>query len=124
MLWEVVFNPEEEFVHLTIEGSHQLEDIREMCVELFSVAKVEETWRLLIDTRASTAQLSTLDIYKMPKLFQSLGLRRNSRVALLFSGASVQKTTFSFVRTVSRNQGFNIALFTEAEEAIRWLQVG
>jgi hypothetical protein len=120
--WEVTHHPEERFIRLVIEGPHRFCDVREMCVELFAVAKIQENWSLLIDTRASVAQLSILDVYRMPKLFMSLGLQRDSRVALLFSGASPEKRTFSFVGTVSKNQGFNVNLFCDHDEAVDWLR--
>ncbi len=122
MPWTVTPHPEEKCICLEIEGPHRFPDVREMCLELFAVAKVEENWSLLIDTRASVAKLSILDVYRMPKLFKSLGLQRDSRVALLFSDASPERRTFSFVGTVSRNQGFNVNLFRDRDEAVDWLQ--
>ncbi len=123
MPWEVLSQQEEGLVHLIIEGSHKLRDVQEMCVELFSVAKMSDTWNLLIDTRASVASFSTVDVYRMPRVFKRLGLRHDSRVALLYPSASLQAETFSFLRTVSRNQGFNISLFNDFDDAVRWLRM-
>ena len=66
-------------------------------------------------------EISTVDIYNLPKVLEGLGDSRKSRTAIVISPHSDSKKDFSFFETASLNQGFQVKLFFDVEKATEWL---
>ena len=60
----------------------------------------------------------TIDIYNMPQTAKEAGVGARHRRALV---VSEQSSDFHFLETVFLNQGHNVKMFTDIEEAMIWL---
>jgi hypothetical protein len=67
--------------------------------------------------------LSTMEIYDLPKIIQEIASDLETQM-YRFKRALVNSEgidDFAFYETVSRNQGQNVTLFRDVDEARRWL---
>ena len=74
--------------------------------------------RFLNDYRTAYIDLSTLDVFGLPKLIESMGTDPTSRHAIVVKGMS---PILRFFETVTRNRGENVRIFTGMDQARAWL---
>ena len=92
-----------------------------MCSDAIATAAKLGITDYLVDFRGMTPDLSVTTIYELPRILEKLGDTRESRTAMVVSPESEKKEDFSFFETVSLNQGFQVKLFTDLQEATQWL---
>ena len=124
MGWNIGVSEGEKIVHAVISGEVTMEHARQMASEGLEMAGRHGVSRFLADVRAVNSQISTVQIYLLPKVLEVLGLARDSRVALVTAKDPEQENDFRFCQTVAGNQGFAIGLFYEPDQARQWLLDG
>jgi hypothetical protein len=124
MGWTIGVSDGEGFARAVILGEVTLGNVRQVASEGLAIAMKHGMRRFLVDLRAMTSHVSTLQIYLMPKVLEVLGLGRDSRVALIIPSDPKRKDSFRFYQTVSANRGFTIGLFHEPDAARQWLTAG
>ena len=72
---------------------------------------------VLVDARALTGNLTTMEIFDMGARLESLGWLRSQRFAIVVSPEHADP----FAETVAVNRGFILRLFTDYQEAEAWL---
>ena len=75
--------------------------------------------RMLMDHREATLHLSTVDIFDRPKIASKIGVPYGSKIAIVYS---IGENEYQFVETVGRNGGFDVKVFTDIGEGIKWLK--
>ncbi len=73
---------------------------------------------ILMDNRDAELQFGTMDIYDCPKEYQKLANGRQAHVALVFK--EIRQDT-RFYETVCANMGYQVAVFTDYDQAVAWL---
>jgi len=68
--------------------------------------------------RLASLSKGAIDIYNMPKAARSAGIESRCKRALV---VREQSTDFHFLETVFLNQGHNVKMFTDINEAMHWL---
>jgi hypothetical protein len=124
MDWNIGVSEGEGVVHAVISGDITMDHVRQMAAEGLALSVRHGVSKFLVDVRAVTPRVSTVQIYLLPKMLESLGLGRHSRVALVIAQDSDEESDYRFYRTVSQNQGFVVSLFPEPEQAWQWLLNG
>ena len=62
-----------------------------------------------------------MDIYGVPSQWEALGANRNNKLALVVPKGGRMWEDADFYATTCRNQGWQVALFSQRKEAIDWL---
>ncbi|RPI00905.1 MAG: hypothetical protein EHM64_16510 [Ignavibacteriae bacterium] len=76
--------------------------------------------KVLIDHgNLDTVTGSVLDIYERPKIFNIIGAILGIRIAEVIKPEHLEH--FKFLETVCVNQGFQLQIFIERDQAIQWL---
>lgn len=76
--------------------------------------------KALIDhSNIDTVSGTIVDVYERPKQFQELGVARGLKIAEVVK--SEHKEFFRFLETVSVNDGFGFAMFSDRQSALEWL---
>ena len=98
------------------------ETFRSTTIEAFGLAKAHSTNLFLVDSSEGEGGGSLIDLYRLPDLYQELGLARGSKgaVVLPVADAKAEEDT-RFYETVCRNRGWNVKAFTDRQAAIDWL---
>jgi hypothetical protein len=121
MGWTIAVSEGEGIVHAVASGAVTMDTVRRIISEGMDLAVKHDANRFVADLRAVTSHVSTVQIYLLPRLLESLGLRRDSRVALVIGPDARQESDYRFYQTVSENQGYMIGLFHDLDAARQWL---
>jgi hypothetical protein len=127
MTYEVIYDPEEDYVHGRIEGQVDLALAHEYVKEIIRQLRAHHCLRFLNDMRQAWDKLSTVDIYNLPAWIEEAGMDRSCKRALLVAR---DFDDYQFYETVSRNHGQLVevfadpgqtAIFRDIAEARAWL---
>jgi hypothetical protein len=117
------YDPETHSVETKIRGYVSLDEMKGIFSDAMKIALEKDVVLFLSDFRQATINLSTLDIYELPRILSemavSLGL-----TAIKFKRAIViaeDFTDFQFSENVTSNQGQTVKFFYDIEEAKKWL---
>ena len=119
----VTYNPETHIVETKAHGNLTLDEAKELISDIGQACVENNCFLCPSDYRDVTLKLSTLDIYSIPHILSetlaSMGLPANK----VKRAVVVAKDTrdFEFFETVTINNGQNIKLFQDIDEAKKWL---
>ena len=77
--------------------------------------------KLLSDDRHLLLQLLTVELFDLPGILEHLGLDKTDRITVVYCEDSPMRSDFEFFENVAVNRGYAVKLFTDADEARRWL---
>jgi hypothetical protein len=120
--WTVEYLPRENAVHTTASGELTSVLVTQKAGDSLQEAAEHGTDKFLGDDLDVQTRLTTLEIYQLPKLHESLGVTPKAKIAVVYSPGSPSARDFEFVETVAINRGFNVRLFATVEEARQWLR--
>ncbi len=119
------YNPETQTIEIIIQGTFNLDEFKEIGLQAVQLAKENECFHILSDYRkAEFIQLSTIEIYDLPKLLSGLAAPAGINASKLKRAIVVARKDApdaKFVETVSANQGQRVKFFLEIDEAKEWL---
>ena len=107
-------------LRIKISGDLQKIKIIPLCVEALAETHKNAINKILVDLSENSRQFSTLDIYEVPQILESVGVSRHIKIAFLYENFPED---FIFFENVSQNRGFSFRLFKvqAKERAIAWL---
>jgi hypothetical protein len=115
MAYKVSYNPDEDCVHASIEGSVDLATAHQYAEEIIKQLRAHNCLRLLGDMRKASVKLSTIDIYDFPawieERLEEAGVSLSCKRAMLVSR---DFRDYRFYETVSRNHGHLLQVFAES----------
>ena len=118
MPYEIIYQKEKGYIAVTVTGNFVLSALMDLAVDVAKRVAQYDCHRILNDMRQAKLTRDTLDIYSMPSGAREAGIVQHDKRALLVSEHS---SDFHFLETVFINQGHQVKLFTQADEAVRWL---
>lgn len=94
----------------------------ELLEETKQTVAIEHDWsRFPSDFSNAQVAFTAADVYELPRLQQKLGLKRDSRVAVIAPADERGRKLARFYETVSENRGWNAAVFEDGDQALDWL---
>jgi hypothetical protein len=121
MSWEICNEPQGRYLLAGASGVMDADALRRFCSQLVQTAQDQGAMRVLIDHRGMIPNVSKGEIYQMPLMADALRARRNVRTALLIEPDHPHREDFEFYETVASNNGQNLRLFTDLQQAETWL---
>ena len=118
MPYRINYKKEHDYLAVTVEGGFALSNLKDLAADIAKSIAQYDCNRILNDMRQAKLTKGTIDIYNMPKTARSSGLDTYCKRALVVSEKS---SDFHFLETVFRNQGHNVKMFTDIEDAMSWL---
>ncbi len=119
----VTYNSETHIVKTKAHGNLTLDEAKELIFDIGQVCVEKNCFLCLSDYREVILELSTLDIYSIPRLLSdilaSMGLLANKVKRAVVVAKDIRD--FEFFETVTINSGQNIKLFQDIDEAKKWL---
>ena len=107
-------------IHATLSGKMTVDAALQFTTDARRLADKHGYTRLLFDIREFKTRPNTTEIFEMASAPQKRGLTQEYRRATVFSGEAHEEDLDFFVNA-SVNRGYNVACFTDIDEAIRWL---
>ena len=123
MAQTTVYNSEAHIIETKFEGKLALKEAKKIISKIAQVAKENNCFLCLSDYRDAELNLTTSDIYNLPKLLSDMTAQEGLS-ATTFKRAIVVRNNledFRFFETVTLNSMQNAKLFHEVDEAKKWL---
>jgi len=118
MPYKINYQIEGDYISIRVEGDFALSTLKDLAVDVARHIEKHGCNRILNDMRQAKLTKGTIDIYNMPKTASTSGINNYCKRALV---VSEQSSDFHFLETVFLNQGHNVKMFTDIEEAMSWL---
>jgi hypothetical protein len=119
MPYEVTYDSERDCIVTRIDGRLDIPVAKEFLAELARVVSTSGCKRILDDLRGAELTLSMEALYFAPRLVPEAGVPPASKSAIVV--AEQDWSAYSFLETVARNLGQTVRVFTDPDEARRWL---
>lgn len=123
MGWQMEYLAHERTVVVKTSGSQDMAMAREMVIEAADLAARFGAKRFLKDDSDSVLELTTVEIYGLPRLLLEGGIPRDSRIAVIMNAASSQAADFQFFKNRMYNEGMpHVRIFAGSrQQALDWL---
>jgi hypothetical protein len=119
----IIYNSESQAIELKVSGRFTSHDVKEIISELLQVAKENNCYFILNDFREAIVNLSTMKIYELPQIISDIAASMGLKIHHFQRAAVVVRDydEFKFFENVTFNQGQNLKLFQDIDEAKKWL---
>jgi hypothetical protein len=118
--WKIVVNDEPRYIEVITSGIADNDDSLEMAKAITSTMRTNRITKALIDHRNVVSVTgNVVDIYERPKLFKIIGAILKIKIAEIINPEHLEH--FHFLETVCVNQGYQISIFQDKEQALAWL---
>jgi hypothetical protein len=124
MPWEIQFVPEKETLVIAARGPVSDEEARELPHRAISLLKDTQATRVLGDCRGMQSGPSVASVYWLVNDYANRGLSRQTRIALVHSGAPQAVELAQFYETVCVNRRYEAKAFDSSKAAEAWLHSG
>ena len=109
-----------DFIKARPNGITDLEQVKQVLLELAMIAGLSPEHEILLDIRESDAGLTHEDIYEMIKELEENRDFFHNKIAVL-SRDDEQYSRAGFLEICANLDGFNVGAFIDFEKAINWL---
>lgn len=124
MSWTIEHQKDKNILAVTVEGTVTTEDVHAQVREGIELILRESIPGALIDYSHAILEMPVTDIFKMPDMFDALGLPRTTKMAVTLPSDSRNMHKYTFFDDVATNRGYSVQLFWEPSQAMRWLLKG
>jgi len=121
MEWTIDYLEEDSIVSVKILSPANIEGIKQLCLEMDSLAREHNTHRYLIDHRGVDVTMSVLEIDKVPGMLKEIEADFEGKIAILTDFSAPKRNLFNFLKNVLTLASMQFELFSDKEEAIAWL---
>ncbi len=119
MSYSMKYNSENNCIMASMEGRIDQNTVKEFALNIVEATKKHNCRKILNDIRKVNLNLSTIEIYELPKKIKEAGLEQFTKRALVV-GNNFEDV--AFFETVSFNQAQNVKIFRDPEAALEWLK--
>jgi hypothetical protein len=124
----ITYNLETGFVEAKVQGTIRFDEIKEIYSKYVQTTMENKSFLYLADYREAILDLSTMELYDLPKVLSDivdpLGINVNKlrRAIVVAKGLKDKRLgDYRFYETVTLNRWQNTKLFEDMDEAIKWL---
>lgn len=122
MPYEVKLNADDQIIDLTYSGIVTPSELKTAFDEALLISLQNGIQTFFADCTTMVGGHSVIDLYFLISLYESCGLPRGSKEALLLPSLKSSAEEVKFYETACLNQGYNIKIFTDSNEAFTWLK--
>jgi hypothetical protein len=119
----VEYLPQKQTVAIVATGAITADELGCQSPRTIELLHQHDALRMLVDYRDAQIEVSTMDVYALPDRYDTLGLSRKVRIAVVLPRDLENSELFDFYEDVTHNRGFMTRLFRSPDEAQRWLEV-
>ncbi len=110
-----------ERIEMVYYGTVSAEEYKNALVEFVIFQKEHRRLLVLTDLTDMVVTPSILNVYDAINMFENMGIHRNTSEALIIPANKFAVENVKFYENACQNRGFNVRLFTDRDEALKWL---
>jgi hypothetical protein len=122
MPYEIDYLEDEQIIILKHTGEATFVDVVERCKKAAELAKKKSATLFFLDCTLMELKSTASELFNLPKLYDEIGVPRESKLALLLAEKSPIAEDILFYETVCQTRGYNVRVFTSYDEAMAWLK--
>lgn len=120
MPWEVRYLAEQELILVKNIGHLTFQDFSDEVYAIAQFSNEHQTFNILVDDTKMSSDVSTVDIFSFPKLYEEAGLSKHCNIGIVISNRDSGLADFNFFENVSVNRGYNTKIFCNMADAMTW----
>lgn len=123
MTWKIQVNAELGLIETIYSGQLTKQEALEATAETLAQAAAtgDGPYLFLSDFLDAESVQSTLDLHSTPSEWEATGVSRASKLALIVPKGGKGWEDARFYETTCRNRGWQVAVFSQRQEAMDWL---
>jgi hypothetical protein len=121
MPWNVQLSQDREYIGIRYYGTVTSDELTEALIAASTLAHSTKEYRFFADCSEMTGGHSIVDLYDLIRKYETNGISRIMREAVLLPQTPEAVPEVQFYETASFNNGYNVKLFSVREEALAWL---
>ena len=118
MAFTIKYDKDKDCILIKIQGELNLSLLQQLASKVSVMIKQVGCNRVLNDLRKAKLEENAIDIYSMPEKARNSGVHMMCKRALV-AGRRIHE--FKFLETVFLNQGHQVKMFEEVDDAWDWL---
>jgi hypothetical protein len=122
MSWVMMHVPDEGMMVIRSTGHKSIPHIMEQIKKAAAWLQENKAESILVDHTDALTDISLFDVLLMPRFFESLGVDKHVRVAVVVPCTHYRIETYEYFGALCRSQGYNVMLFESKESARHWLR--
>jgi hypothetical protein len=122
MPWDLNLDHDRKIVRITYAGLVTPAELKDSLIATVSVSKKNGILHYLTDCSGMVGGHSATDLYFLISLFESVGIDREAKEALILPHLQSTVKEVEFYETACINRGYSVKIFRNAEEALVWLK--
>ena len=122
MPWQTRLLEPERIVESTFSGLLSPAELVAGFTASVALGKQSDILLFLADCTALEGGHSLLDVFSLLNMFESVGLDRRVKEAVLLGKSTPAADRLEFYETACRNRGYTVRLFSDRDEAVAWLK--
>ena len=121
-MWHVEYLQEEGVILIATSGPMDLEQIRQMSAAALAEEAKRNVSKFLTEHKDVAPLLPFIELYHLPDVLEKFGFKHHHKVAVVNVASPKLQGDLKFFETVAFNKGFDVRVFPERAEALRWLR--
>lgn len=122
MNWKIDHIEKGNIVLVKLLGPVDLEQTKQICMEVISAAEENRSRRCLFDHRGVEIILPVLDIDEIPDALRTFGVNFTGKTAILLDPSPQKSGRFKFLKGVLAKAWIHLEFFIDENEALAWLR--
>jgi hypothetical protein len=122
MSYDLTMEKVGDVLHVKAVGTRTMDVIMAMSKDIMEACARHGTPKALIDVRAMEGHLPTLNAYDIPKTFFQKIRDRSILQQSAIVDLKENEERYKFLENVAVNLGYILRIFSDADEALQWLQ--
>lgn len=122
MAYQLLMEKHADVLHVKSVGIRTIETVLAMSGDIMHACAQQGTVKVLVDVRALEGRLPTIDAYQVPNsLFSEIRDREIIQKCAIVDLKEFENS-YRFFENVAVNRGYNLRIFSDVNDAIKWLQ--
>jgi hypothetical protein len=123
MSYQLKLKKEPAYLFVQVTGIRTLETVLAAGKEVILACDEQGYNRVLVDVQEMTGELTTFEVYDLGT-GDLKEFRRPGQLKMAILDLEENRSRFRFFETVFHNRGYNLRIFSNMDEAIKWLREG
>ncbi|MBL8016696.1 MAG: hypothetical protein JNK43_05445 [Ignavibacteria bacterium] len=124
MPFKINVSESNDYICLNYHGSITNTELTDSIIGCQEIYKKTGLSLFLADCTNMLAEHSILDIFSKVDSFESLEMKKDFKEAIIITKDSESLDKLNFYETACLNRGYNVRIFENKEDALKWLLMG